>query len=111
MNQSNLYATLSKAGFKIITFEDYPTNQGSWRASFMKSCMYCEISCNRYDGYLSLQAKRAGVVINKSVINSLKFLTDEAELNAVISWLRFLQNNSKTNNNKVFISREMASTY
>jgi hypothetical protein len=92
MNQSNLYATLSKAGCRIITFEDYPTNQGSWRASFMKSGMYCEISCNRYDGYLSLQAKKAGVVTNKSVINSLKFLTDEAELAAVLPWLRTISN-------------------
>lgn len=92
MNQSDLYATLNKAGCRIITFEDYPTNQGSWRASFMKSGMYCEISCNRYDGYLSLQAKKAGVTTNKSVINSLKFLTDEAELAAVLSWLRTISN-------------------
>lgn len=92
MNQSNLYATLNKAGCRIISFEDYPTNQGSWRASFIKSGMYCEISCNRYDSYLSLQAKKAGVVTNKSVINSLKLLTDEAELAAVLPWLRTISN-------------------
>lgn len=92
MNQSNLYATLNKAGCKLISFEDYPANQGSWRASFMMSGMLCEISCNRYDGYMSLQAKKAAVVTNKSVINSLKFLTDEAELAAVVPWLRTISN-------------------
>lgn len=92
MNQSNLYATLIKAGCKIISFEDYPSQQGSWRTSFMKSGMYCEISCNRYDGYISLQAKKASIVTNKAVINSLKFLTDEAELAALLPWLRAISN-------------------
>ena len=109
MNQSNLYATLSKAGCKILSFEDYPSNQGSWRTTFIKADKNCEISSNRYDGYMSFQFTSADLGTKKSVVNSLKFLTDEAELTAVITWLRSFQNHSNTNKNKV-VRHELVST-
>lgn len=100
MNQRSLYETLEKAGYKILSFEDYPSNQGSWRVNFMNTHYSCEVSANRFDGYISVRAKN-GIDETKSTINSLKFLTDEAELAAVIRWLRLLSSPYKTNNNKV----------
>lgn len=97
MNQSNLYSTLNQLGCKILSFEDYPSSQGSWRASFMAFGNYCEVSCNRFDGYMSLGYKNSIHGAHQSTINSLKFLTDEAELSAVLLWLRSLHNDSKTN--------------
>lgn len=96
MNQSNLYSTLNQLGCKILSFEDYPSNQGSWRVSFMASGNYCEISCNRFDGYISLRYTNATQGAHKSTINSLKFLTDDAELTAVLRWLRSIPTNSGT---------------
>jgi len=92
MNQNNLYSTLNQLGCKILSFEDYPSSQGSWRVSFMAFGNYCEVSCNRFDGYMSLGYKNSVHGTHQSTINSLKFLTDEAELSAVLLWLRSLSN-------------------
>jgi len=54
MNQRSLYETLEKAGYKILSFEDYPSNQGSWRVNFINTHHSCEISANRFDGYISV---------------------------------------------------------
>lgn len=99
MNQGHLYATLIKAGCKIIAFEDFPAYQGSWRVSFIKPSTFCEISSNRVDGYMSLKFNSEDGKSNKSVINSLKFLTDEAELTTVIRWLRSIVINITVTNN------------
>lgn len=96
MNQSSLYSTLSNMGCKILSFEDYPSNQGSWRASFMAFGNSCEVSCNRFDGYMSLSYTNSIQGGHKSTINSLKFLTDEAELSALLRWLRSLSSKAKT---------------
>lgn len=58
----------------------------------MKAESFCEISCNRFDGYISVKSKSNAGESRKSVINSLKFLTDEAELTAVTHWLRSISN-------------------
>lgn len=100
MNQSDLYSTLNQVGCKILSFEDYPSNQGSWRVSFMASGNYCEISCNRFDGYMSLSYTNSTQGANKSIINSLKFLTDDAELSAVLRWLSSISTSSGANKTK-----------
>lgn len=96
MNQSNLYSTLNQLGCKILSFEDYPSSQGSWRVSFMAFGNYCEVSCNRFDGYMSLGYKNSIHGAHQSTINTLKFLTDEAELSALLRWLRSLSSKAKT---------------
>ncbi len=55
----------------------------------------CEVSCNRFDGCMSLSYKNSIHGAHQSTINSLKFLTDEAELSAVLLWLRSLSAKSK----------------
>ena len=101
MNQKSLYTTLEKAGYKILSFEDYPSNQGSWRVNFKNTHHCCEISSNRFDGYISVKAKSGTGETTKSTINSLKLITDEAELAAITSWLRSLSISYKINTNKV----------
>jgi hypothetical protein len=46
---------------------------------------------------MSLGYKNSNHGAHQSTINSLKFLTDEAELSAVLLWLRSLHNDSRTN--------------
>jgi hypothetical protein len=108
MNQRSLYETLEKAGYKILSFEDYPSNHGSWRVNFMNTHHSCEVSANRFDGYISVRAKN-GIDEKKYTINSLRFLTDEAELAAVIRWLRLLSSPYKTNNNKASNNKSLLS--
>lgn len=100
MNQSNLYETLNKAGCRILSFEDYPSSQGSWRASFMASGSYCEVSCNRFDGYMSLRYSNSILGAHRSNVNSLKFLTDEAELSALLLWVHSIPSKSNDNQNR-----------
>lgn len=60
----------------------------------MASGNYFEISCNRFDGYISLSYKNATQGAHKSTINSLKFLTDDEELSSVLRWLNSIPTNS-----------------
>lgn len=87
MNQRSLYATLDKAGCKILSFEDYPSTQGSWRVCFVNAGRLCEISSYRFDGILTLKAKTTQNDLKKSFISSATPLTDETELAFVYGWL------------------------
>lgn len=107
MNQSNLYSTLDQLGYKKLSFEDYPSSQASWRVSFMAFGYYCDVSCNRFDGYMSLGYKNSIHGAHQSTINSLKFLTDEAELSAVLLWLRSLSAKSKNGESSEMKSEQL----
>lgn len=104
MNQSYLYASLNHDGCKILSFEDFPSNQGSWRVCFMRGANNYEVSCNRYDGYMSLKATSAFHGSRISTINCLKFLTDEAELAAIKIWLRSTSNHSSFQNDLIALN-------
>jgi hypothetical protein len=90
MNQSNLYATLSYVGCKILSFEDFPSNQGSWRVCFMVSNILCEVNCCRSDNIMSLTAKSNGQARNHTSLQSGNLLTDQLELAKVSEWIRSL---------------------
>jgi hypothetical protein len=68
MNQSYLHATLNPAGCKILSFEDYPSNYGSWKISFPLDSILCEVSNNRAGNLLIFFLK-----VPNTVIDRLKF--------------------------------------
>jgi hypothetical protein len=98
MNQSILYATLEQAGCKILSFEDYPSDHGNWRASFIKSGNNCEMVSNRFDGILSLMARNSVDGIRQSIVEMTKLRSEEAELASILTWLSTLFSKPKTIN-------------
>lgn len=91
MNQSNLYATLNSAGCKILSFEDYPSNYGSWRVCFFLNSILCEITSNRADNQLILSTKSTEQGIQLINFPSNKLITEQLELMRVSEWLRNIQ--------------------
>lgn len=109
MNQSSLYATLNQAGCKILSFEDYPSDHGSWRASFMKSGNSCEIASNRLDGVLTLIAKSAAEGVRQSFVHLKKLQSEEAELISLQTWLSTLST-SNSSSQAIFQRKEESLT-
>ncbi len=88
MNQIALYKVLKDAGCKILSFEDYPENLGSWRASFLYNEASCEVISNRYDAYLILTSTSLQKGIRKNIINKdPTTLTDNFELVLLSNWI------------------------
>lgn len=87
MNQSGLYAALNFPGCKILSFEDYPSNGGSWRVCFSIANIICEVTCNRPDNLLSLSSRSITDGNNKASIHSTRLVTDQQELAKVREWL------------------------
>lgn len=88
MNQKSLYAVLSEIGCKVFSFEDYPSNQGSWRVSFFWAGSLYEVSSNRFDGYISLVTTNGNRVPRRASVNLKTDKTDEVELGILLEWIR-----------------------
>lgn len=96
MNQRDLYASLNHAGCKIICFEDFPTQYGSWRATFMFANIVCEVNCNRGDSILSLSSKNTTQGVKTLHVQSRKLVSDQLEIGKVIDWVRTLRTSIST---------------
>lgn len=93
MNQIALYKVLKNAGCKILSFEDYPDNLGSWRVSFLYNDVSCEVISNRYDAYMLLQSTSSKYGSHKNVIESkANDFTESFELVTLGSWLSYTAN-------------------
>lgn len=90
MNQRDLYTSLNHAGCRIISFEDYPTQYGSWRVSLLCNIV-SEVNCNPGDSTFSLTSKNTlhGKKTIKIPIN--KLVSGQLEIGKVIDWVRSLR--------------------
>ena len=90
MNQIALYKVLDNTGCKVLSFEDYPRNLGSWRVTFMHNEYSCEVFSNRYDGYLILRSNNTNKGMRQNIINKEPVIfDDEFELSLLENWIEF----------------------
>lgn len=95
MKQSGLYAALNFAGCKILSFEDFPSNGGSWRVCFSIDKTVCQVTCNRADNLLLLSSKSTVYGNSSSSIDSKHLVTDLMELAKLREWLYTVQGTKK----------------
>jgi hypothetical protein len=95
MNQRSLYTSLKLAGCKILSFEDYPSNLGSWRVCFFIENTVCEVRCIRTDNLLILTSKNTFYGNNTAFIETKRLVTDQLELTRVLEWLQTISAGKK----------------
>jgi hypothetical protein len=90
MNQQLLYGVLGACQSKIYSFEDYPALLGSWRVSFFCNGYVCQITSNRKDGFMELNATKIDCEDKDFKFQWSQSVDDEFELNYVKRWLQGL---------------------
>jgi hypothetical protein len=90
MNQKLLYGVLGACQSIIYSFEDYPALLGSWRVSFFCNGYVCQITSNRKDGFMELNASKTDCEDKNFKFIWPQPLEDEFELNYVKRWLQGL---------------------
>lgn len=90
MNQHLLYGVLEECHSKIYSFEDYPALLGSWRVSFFCNGYVCQITSNRKDKFMELNATKTDCEDKDFIFQWSQSVDDGFELNYVKRWLKGL---------------------